>query len=42
MARKLNLAEVTVKKYLQGIFVKLGASDRTNAAIMAVRMGLVE
>jgi DNA-binding NarL/FixJ family response regulator len=42
MARKLNLAEVTVKKYIQGIFVKLGASDRTHAAIMAVRMGLVE
>lgn len=42
MASKLNLAEVTVKKYLQGIFVKLGASDRTQAATMALRMGLVE
>lgn len=41
MASKLNLAEVTVKKHLQGIFVKLGASDRTQAATMAVRMGLV-
>ena len=42
VANKLNLAEVTVKKYLQEIFVKLGASDRTQAATMAVRMGLVD
>jgi DNA-binding NarL/FixJ family response regulator len=42
IASKLNLAEVTIKKYIQGIFVKLGASDRTHAATMAVRMGLVE
>lgn len=42
IAKELNLAEVTVKKSLQGIFVKLGASDRTQAAITAVRMGLVE
>ncbi|MFH1560134.1 MAG: response regulator transcription factor [Chloroflexota bacterium] len=42
MASKLNLAEVTVKKHLQGIFTKLEVSDRTQAAIMAVRMGLVE
>lgn len=42
VASNLNLAEVTVKKYLQGIFVKLGASDRTQAATMALRMGLVK
>lgn len=38
----LILAEVTVKKHVQSIMAKLGVSDRTNAAIKAMRMGLVE
>ena len=42
IAGEMNLAEVTVKKYVQSIIGKLGASDRTHAAIMAVRLGLVE
>ncbi|MEW6034229.1 MAG: response regulator transcription factor [Chloroflexota bacterium] len=42
IARELNLAEVTVKKHVQNIIGKLGASDRTHAAIVAVRLGLVE
>ena len=42
IARELNLAEVTVKKHVQSIIGKLGVSDRTHAAIMAVRRGLVE
>lgn len=42
IARRLSLAEVTVKKHVQSIIGKLGVSDRTNAAIMAVRLGLVE
>lgn len=42
IARKLVLAEVTVKKHIQSIMAKLGASDRTHAAILAIRLGLVE
>lgn len=42
IASRLNLAEVTVKKYVQSIMAKLGATDRTHAAILAVRLGLVE
>ena len=42
IARELNLAEVTVKKHVQSIIGKMGASDRTHAAILAVRSGLVD
>ncbi|MBI4307962.1 MAG: response regulator transcription factor [Chloroflexi bacterium] len=42
IAGALNLAEVTVKKHVQTIIAKLGASDRTHAAIVAVRLGLAE
>ncbi|MBI2857309.1 MAG: response regulator transcription factor [Chloroflexi bacterium] len=39
---ELQLAEVTVKKYVQTIIQKLGVSDRTHAAIRAARLGIVE
>ena len=39
---RLNVAEVTVKKHVQNIIGKLGVSDRTHAAIIAVRSGLAE
>jgi DNA-binding NarL/FixJ family response regulator len=42
IARELSLAEVTVKKHVQSIIGKLGVSDRTHAAILAVRTGLAE
>lgn len=42
IAKDLSLAEVTVKKYVQAVMAKLRVSDRTNAAIVAVRLGLVE
>jgi len=42
IAHELNLAEVTVKKHVQSVISKLGVSDRTHAAIVAVRLGLVE
>ncbi len=42
IAAEMHLAEVTVKKHVQSIIGKLGASDRTQAAILAVRLGLVE
>lgn len=38
---ELCLAEVTIKKHVQCIVTKLGASDRTSAAVLAVRLGLV-
>ena len=38
----LALAEVTIKKHVQSIIGKLRASDRTQAAITALRMGLIE
>jgi DNA-binding NarL/FixJ family response regulator len=37
----LGYAEVTVKKYVQTIIAKLQASDRTHAAIMALRYGFI-
>ena len=39
---ELNLAEVTIKKYVQSVIGKLGVSDRTQAAIVGVRTGLAE
>ena len=42
IARELSLAEVTVKKYVHSVMAKLGVSDRTSAAITAVRLGLVD
>ena len=42
IGKALSLAEVTIKKHVQHIIAKLGASDRTHAAIVAVRLGLVE
>ena len=42
IAAELNLAEVTVKKHVQNIIGKLGVSDRTHAAVVAVRMGLAD
>ncbi len=38
----LALAEVTVKKHVQAIMGKLEASDRTQAAITAFRLGLLK
>ena len=37
---RLNLADITVKKYIKNILTKLGVSNRTHAALMAVRLGL--
>lgn len=42
MAVSLALAEVTVKKHVQSIIGKLGVSDRTHAAITALRLGLIQ
>jgi len=41
IADALGLAEVTVKKQVQGIIAKLRASDRTHATITALRLGII-
>jgi DNA-binding NarL/FixJ family response regulator len=42
IGKKLNIAEETVKKHVQTIIAKLGASDRTQAAVKAIRFGLAK
>ncbi len=41
IASDLVLTEMTVKGYVSDLFAKLGVNDRTQAALMAVRFGLV-
>ncbi len=42
IAKKLFLSEGTVRNYTSAIFTKLGVADRTQAAILALRYGLVD
>jgi len=42
IAGKLHLAPGTVRNYVSAILAKLGVSDRTQAAVVAVRRGLLE
>lgn len=41
IARRLSVGEETIKSHVAAIFRKLGVSDRTGAAVLAVRAGLV-
>jgi two-component system, NarL family, response regulator LiaR len=41
IARELGVAEKTVKTHVGHVLAKLGVSDRTQAALLAVREGLV-
>jgi DNA-binding NarL/FixJ family response regulator len=41
IARALSMSEKTVKTHVSAIFGKLGVADRTQAALYAVRAGLV-
>lgn len=41
IAELVHLAEGTVKNYISSILVKLGARDRTNAVLRAIREGLL-
>lgn len=40
IAARLHLSEGTVRNYVSAIFAKLGVSDRTQAAVLALRCGL--
>jgi DNA-binding NarL/FixJ family response regulator len=42
IAQRLHLAPGTVRNYVSGIFQKLGVSDRTQAAVVAIQQGLVD
>jgi DNA-binding NarL/FixJ family response regulator len=42
IAGRLFLSEGTVRNYLSNIFTKLGVSDRTQAAVLALKYGLVK
>jgi DNA-binding NarL/FixJ family response regulator len=42
IARALGLAEKTVKTHVSAVLMKLGVQDRTQAALHAVRTGLVD
>jgi DNA-binding NarL/FixJ family response regulator len=42
IAKQLFLSEGTVRNYVTAIFTKLNVSDRTQAAVIALRHGLVE
>jgi NarL family two-component system response regulator LiaR len=41
IARELGIAEKTVKAHVSSVLAKLGLTDRTQAALFAVREGLV-
>ncbi|MEW5718380.1 MAG: response regulator transcription factor [Chloroflexota bacterium] len=41
IAERLHLSEGTVRNYVSAILEKLGVSDRTQAAVLALRHGLV-
>ena len=41
IAHTLQFAEHTVKNHMKSILEKLGAEDRTQAATMAIRRGIV-
>lgn len=40
IARKLGITEATVKVHMRSMFRKMGVANRTQAAIIAVRMGV--
>lgn len=42
IGERLNLAEATVKSHLTTIFKTLQVSDRTEAVVVAVRLGIIE
>jgi hypothetical protein len=41
-SERLSLTEGTVKNYISAILAKTGLHDRTQAALLAVRQGLID
>ncbi|WP_311732663.1 response regulator transcription factor [Tunturibacter empetritectus] len=42
IASNLQISEFTVKNHLKSILLKLQATDRTHAVVIALRRGLIE
>ncbi len=42
VAAQLNITEETVKAHMRNILAKLGANDRTHAAIIALKRGIID
>jgi len=42
IAHRLYLSEGTVRNYVSTILTKLGVADRTQAAVLAIRAGIVD
>ena len=42
IAKELFLFEGTIRNYVSSWFIKLGVTDRTQAAVIALRPGLVD
>ena len=42
IAARLYLSEGTVRNYVSAIFTKLEVTDRTQAAVLAIRYGVVD
>ena len=42
IGKKLGISERTVKNHMSSIFKKIDSSDRTQAAVFAIRNGLVD
>ncbi len=40
ISRALHITEQTVKAHLQAVYQKLGATDRTRAVVIAIRLGM--
>ena len=41
IARELGISEKTVKTHVSHVLAKLGVADRTQAAVQALRAGLI-
>lgn len=41
IAEQLNISERTVKNHVSNIFKKIGVTDRTQAAVFAIRNNLI-
>ena len=42
IAQRLGIGEKTVKTHVSRVLAKLGVEDRTQAAVLAIREGLVD